>query len=144
MTKDISRVINVPNSHFSLELLARLHIYAHKFKGLTISKEIAIHLCGKLSFFTKSLDNNKELSMNIHFNFEHNLWLPVLLTTLLWILFSFLIFLPHNLLSLFRRFNHSLKSRFTKKKKSTLVPFFNTRSILKKWLKHLAYATNSN
>ena len=73
MIKDNSREINVPISHFSLELLARLYLYAHKSHGLKISKEIAIHLCGKLSFFTKSLDNNKELSMNIHFNFEHNL-----------------------------------------------------------------------
>ena len=132
MTKDNSREINVPISHFSLELLARLYVYAHKSQGLTISKEIAIHLCGKVSFFTKSLDDNNELSMNIHLNLKHYLCLLVLLTNSLWILFSFMLFLPHFLLRLFRRFKHSLESRFTTKKKSTLVSFFYTRSILKK------------
>ena len=144
MIKDNSREINVPILHFSLELLARLYLYALKTQGLTIWKEIALHFCGKVSFFTMSLDDNNELSMNIHLNFENYLYLLVLLTTSLWILFSFMLSLPHFLLSLFRRFNHSLESRFTNKKKSTLVPFFYTRIIFKKILKHLAYATKFN
>ena len=144
MTKDNSREINVPILHFSLDLLARLYLYAHTSQGLTISQEIAIHFCGKVSVITKSLDDNNELSMNIHLNFKHYLCLLVLSTTALWILFSFMLFLLHFLLSLFWRFNHSLESRFTNKKKSTLVPFFYTRIIFKKILKHLAYATKFN
>ena len=73
MTKDNSRKINVPIPRFNIELLTSRYLYSHKFQGLTISKEIAIHLCGKVSFFTKSLDDNNELSMNIHLNFEHYL-----------------------------------------------------------------------
>ena len=138
MTKDNSSKINVPITHFNAELLPRWDLYAHKFQGLTISKEIVVHLCGKLSFFTKSLDDNNEHSMNIHLNFEHYRWLSVLLIALVWILFSFVLFLPDILLSLFRRFNHSLESRFTNKKRSTLVPFFYTRSILKKMTETLS------
>ena len=144
MTKDNSSKINVPITHFNAELLPRWDLYAYKFLRFKISKGLVINLCGKLSFFTKSLDDNNELSMNIHLNFEHYLCQLVLLTTSLWILFSFMLFLPHFLLSLFRRFKHSLESRFTKKKKSILVPFFYTRSTFKKWLKNLAYFLNSN
>ena len=138
MTKDNSSKINVPITHFNGELLPRWDLYAHKFQGLTISKELVVHLCGKHSFFTKSLDYTNELPMNIHLNFEHYLCLNIALN------FVFVLFLPHFLLSVFRRFKHSLESRFTTKKKSTLVSFFYTRSILKKWLNHLAFSTNSN
>ncbi|KAK6789063.1 hypothetical protein RDI58_012862 [Solanum bulbocastanum] len=66
MTKEEPKQISFPVPHFNLELLAIWDLCAHKYWGLTTSEEIAVHLRGKHTSFTKFLHGFHKFGMKIH------------------------------------------------------------------------------